>query len=324
MNLEYQVLLAVGLDLLVGDPRWLPHPVKGIGRLAVLAEPLARKMIPWPRAAGIAAWLCIVGAAGAAAWGLVRLAGMAHPVAADVVSILLIYTTVCARDLVGHSCEVYRALRAGDLPLARRKVGRIVGRDTAELDESGIVRADVESVAESTVDGVTAPLFYAILAGPVGAIVYRAVNTLDSMYGYRNERYLKFGWAAARMDDLANFIPARMTGPLAAVAAALLMRRPIHCLRILVRDCRKHQSPNAGFGEAAMAGALGVQLGGVNHYHGEPLAKPTIGEPLEPLRRRHILWANAMALTTLAVFLAAGIGLRIGIVALVHYGRTLT
>ena len=224
MRLEYQILLAVLLDLLIGDPRWRLHPVRLIGWLAAQLETVTRAVLP-ARAAGALTALAVIAAAGGAAWGLVRLAGAIHPYAADAVRIALIYTTIAARDLAQHSMSVYRALVQGDLPEARKRVGLIVGRDTADLDERGVTRAAVESVAESIVDGVTAPLFFAAIAGPVGAVVYRAVNTLDSMFGYRNERYLRFGWASARLDDAANFIPARLTAPLICLAA-LLLRGP--------------------------------------------------------------------------------------------------
>ncbi len=157
-------------------------------------------------------------------------------------------------------------------------MGAIVGRDTDRLDEAGVTRAAVESVAESTVDGVTAPLMFAVVAGPVGAMVYRAINTLDSLFGHQDERYGQFGWAAARIDDVANYVPARCTAPLVCLAALLLRLRPRLAWRTLLRDGRNHTSPNAGLTEAAMAGALGVQLGGVNYYDGQPLEKPTIGE----------------------------------------------
>ena len=189
------------------------------------------------------------------------------------VSILVIYTTIAARDLARHSMAVLRPLAAGDLVEARRRVALIVGRDTARLDEAGVVRAAVESVAESTVDGVTAPLFFAVVAGPVGAMVYRAINTLDSMFGHQDERYREFGWAAARIDDLANYLPARLTAPLVCLAALLLRQRPRLACAILARDGRKHASPNAGLTEAAMAGALGVQLGGVNYYDGQTVGQ---------------------------------------------------
>ena len=181
---------------------------------------------------------------------------------------------------------VFRPLAAGNLVEARRRVGAIVGRDTDRLDEAGVVRAAVESVAESTVDGVTAPLFFAAVAGPVGAMVYRAVNTLDSMFGHQDDAYRRFGWAAARIDDLANYLPARLTAPLLCLAA-LLLRLAVRAgaARSLLRDGRNHASPNSGLAEAAMAGALGVQLGGLTYYDGQPLEKPTIGDAIVPLSR---------------------------------------
>ncbi|MFA5042995.1 MAG: adenosylcobinamide-phosphate synthase CbiB [Kiritimatiellia bacterium] len=314
MNLTYQIIAAVALDLLLGDPRWLPHPARGIGRLAQWLEQSTRHLIRSQRAAGIVTVLLVIVTAVASAWGAIYLAGLCHPLAADIVSIIVIYTTIAARDLVRHSCAVFRALTAGDLEQARRRVAEIVGRDTANLDEAGVARAAVECVAESTVDGVTAPLFFAIVAGPVGAIVYRAINTLDSTFGYTTDRYIRFGWAAAKLDDLANYLPARITAPLIGLAAALLGRHPMQSWRILRRDGRKHESPNAGLPEAALAGALGIRLGGLNYYGGEPLAKPAIGEPLVPIQAEHILAANAVMLVTLALFLALGLAVRFYVV----------
>jgi adenosylcobinamide-phosphate synthase len=236
-------------------------------------------------------------------------------------SVLVIYTTIAARDLARHSMAVLRPLAAGDLIEARRRVAAIVGRDTDRLDEAGVVRAAVESVAESTVDGVTAPLMFAALAGPVGAMVYRAINTLDSLFGHQDERYGQFGWAAARIDDLANYLPARLTAPLLCLAALLLRLRPGLAWRTLLRDGRNHASPNAGLTEAAMAGALGVHLGGVNHYDGQPLEKPTIGEAIVPLSARHIRLANALMFTTAGLFLMACLVLRAGSLHLWHTWR---
>jgi adenosylcobinamide-phosphate synthase len=312
MRLEYQILMAVALDLLVGDPAWLPHPVRGIGWLASRLEGLARRVLGPTRLAGLLTALTVYAAAGAAAWGAIAVAAMVHPLAGDAVSIGVIYATIAARDLVQHSMAVWRPLAHGDLSEARRRVGAIVGRDTDRLDEAGVIRAAVESVAESTVDGVTAPLFFAVVAGPVGAMVYRAVNTLDSMFGHQDDRYRRFGWAAARIDDLANYLPARLTAPLLCLAALLLRQRAGRALRILRRDGRNHASPNAGLTEGAMAGALGVQLGGVNYYDGQPLEKPPIGDAVVPLSPRHIRLANALMLMTTALFLAASLGLRAG------------
>lgn len=322
MNLTWQILAAVALDLLLGDPRWLPHPVRAIGFLAQRLEQPLRRLIPDERTSGVVMVLLVVATTGLSAWALISLAELFHPRAGDIVAVILIYTTIAARDLERHSYAVFRALSAEDLAEARRRLSRIVGRDTAHLDARGVTRATLESVAESTVDGVTAPLFFALLAGPVGAIVYRAINTLDSIVGYTDKRYLRFGWAAARLDDLANYLPARLTAPLIACAATLLGQHGAQSWRILRRDGRRHASPNAGLPEAAMAGALGVQLGGIDYYAGEPLAKPTIGDPTIPLAAEHILLANALMFVTLALFLALGLGLRYAVIHLQHVGIT--
>lgn len=298
MRLEYQVAIAFGLDLLLGDPRWLPHPVKLIGRFAAALESPLRRLVTSARLAGILTVAAVLGATGLGTWLLLQGAGTLHPRVGDLVSILLLYTCLAASDLARHSSRVFRALADGDLAEARRRVGMMVGRDTDRLDEHQVVRAAVESVAENLVDGVTAPLFFAVLGGPVGAMLYKAVNTLDSTFGYKNERWLEFGWAAARLDDLVNWLPARLTAPLLAVAAAPLGLRPRDALRIVVRDRRKHPSPNAGLAEAAVAGALGVQLGGLNFYFGRASERPRLGDPLQPLARRHICQANRLMLVT--------------------------
>ncbi|MCK5803722.1 MAG: cobalamin biosynthesis protein CobD [Lentisphaeria bacterium] len=310
VGIERQLLAALALDLLVGDPSWLPHPVRWMGAGALRAESLLRRVISSERLAGICAGLLVMVLSGLSAWLLLHSCGRIHPLVADGMGALLIYTTLAARDLARHADRVFRALVAGDLPEARRQVGMIVGRDTDELDEEDVTRAAVESIAESTVDGVTAPIFFALLFGPVGAIVYRAINTLDSTFGYRNERYLRFGWFSARIDDLANLVPARLTIVAAIPAAAFLGLKARRSLRMVLRDGRNHASPNSGLMEAAMAGALGVQLGGTNNYFGTPMTKPTIGDPDTPLRANHIPQACRFMFATSAVFAAVGILLR--------------
>lgn len=316
MNLAYEIVAAMALDLAIGDPRWLPHSVRGIGWLAQGLEGLTRRCFPWPRLAGLVTAVLVVGVTGLCAYGVVALAARWNPLAGAIVSILLIYTTIAARDLCRHSRAVYRALAEGDLVEARRCVGMIVGRDTEHLDETEVTRAAVESVAESIVDGVTAPLFFAVVAGPVGAMVYRAINTLDSTFGYTNERYREFGWASARLDDAANFIPSRLTAPLVCLAAAFLRMHPAASWRILLRDARNHSSPNSGLAEAAVAGALGVRLGGLNDYFGRPSQKPAIGDATRELAKEHILHANALMLVTSLLFLAMCLGLRFLVIAL--------
>jgi adenosylcobinamide-phosphate synthase len=310
MRLEYQVLIAFGIDLLLGDPRWLPHPVKLIGAFAARLESPLRRAVPNARAAGILAVVLVLGATAFATWLLLAAAGWLHPAVRDLVSIVLLYLCFAARDLARHSHRVYRALTNCDLAEARRSVSMMVGRDTAQLDEPEIVRAAVESVAENIVDGVTAPLLFAVLGGPIAAMLYKAVNTLDSTFGYKNERYFYFGWASARLDDVFNYVPARLTAPLVWLAAALLRLDSMGALRISLRDCRKHPSPNSGLTEAAVAGALSVQLGGLNYYFGQPSERARMGDPKQPTRRAHILQANALLLTTSGLALLLFIGVR--------------
>jgi len=244
---------------------------------------------------------------------LVLGAARLNPAAGIVVNILLLYMTFAARDLVGHSNEVNKALEQDDLMLARSRVSRMVGRDTDSLDELGIVRAAVESVAENTVDGITAPLFFAVLGGPVGAMLYKAINTLDSTFGYKNERYFDFGWASAKIDDIANYLPSRLTAPFVALAAIVLGLRPANAIRICLRDHGKHASPNSGITESAMAGALGVQLGGPVSRHGKPAETPALGEPIVPLDRTCIPKVNRLALATMILFALAFLGIRMAV-----------
>jgi len=294
--------MAVLLDALFGDPRWFPHPVRLIGFLAQQIEYGSRYLFP-AKAAGILTVFGVLGVTGYLLHLLLQLGLLLHPLLHDALGIFVIYTSLAARDLAGHSTAVYRALKEEDLPAARRQVGMIVGRDPEKLDRPGIARAAVESVAESMVDGVTAPLFFAVLAGPYGALLYKAVNTMDSMFGYRNERYGEFGWAAARLDDAANFIPARLTGLLVPVAALVCGYDSRNSRKIFRRDRLKHASPNSGHSEAAVAGALGIRLGGPAVYFKNVVDKPFIGDPLNPIEPGHILQANRLMFLTSFLFL---------------------
>lgn len=319
---ELAVLLAVVINLLVGDPRWLPHPVRAMGAVATGCEWLTRRLIRPPRLAGVVCVLLVLGLCGGMAAGLLILAWQAQPVAGLAVAALTIYSMIAIHDMLKHSRAVHRALVAGALAEARAKVGLIVGRDTQELDEAGVTRAAVESVAESLVDGVTAPLFYALVFGPVGAVVYRASNTMDSMFGHRDDKYREFGWAPARFDDLLNYLPARLTAPLLCLVAAALTGRGWAAWCCLRRDGQRHDSPNAGLAEAAMARALGVQLGGRNYYDGEALDKPTLGDAEVPLAAAQIVRANRLFLATALAFAAAGLAVRVGVLwALAPYLR---
>lgn len=309
MRLELQIILALLLDGLLGDPRRLPHPVRLIGGLALQVENICRWLLRNERLAGIVTVLVVLIATGGIGGLLLRGAGRIDPRMGDLVGILLLYTCFAARDLLAHSRRVYQALAAGDLTEARQRVAWLVGRDTAELDQAGVVRAGVESVAENSSDGIVAPLFWAVVGGPVAALLYKAASTLDSTFGYKNQRYLHFGWAAARLDDLANFIPARLAG-VGLVASALLCGLDWRgAWRIYRRDRGNHASPNSGHPEAATAGALGVQLGGVSSYFGQLVEKSVMGDDVHAPRPDHILAVNRLVLilTVLAaIVLLAG------------------
>ncbi len=310
MRLEYQICAAMALDLALGDPRWLPHPVRLIGNTAVFLERQWRRLVGNEHLAGLATTLSVLAATALATIGLLRGAALLHPYAETACSVFLIYTGVAVTDLARHARAVYEALAMKDLGLARRRVGMIVGRDPSVLDEAGVARATVESVAESMVDGVTAPLFFALLGGPLGAMLYKAVNTMDSTFGYKNERYLRFGWTPARLDDLANLLPARITGLLVPLAAGLAGLDWKNSWKIFRRDRLNHASPNSAHTEAGVAGALGVQLGGSNIYFGKTVVKPFIGDPLVPIAAAHIPAANRLLFLTTLLALALGLALR--------------
>jgi adenosylcobinamide-phosphate synthase len=269
-------------------------------------EALLRRMSFLPlRMAGVLAVLTVVGVTAGTVTLLVSSAFFLHPVAGMAVSVLLLYFSIAPRDLAAHAMAVCHALDGGDLALARQLVSMMVGRDTAELDAEGVTRAALESVAENSSDGVTAPLFYGMLFGPVGAWVYKAVNTLDSMFGYRNDRYLEFGWASARLDDLFNYIPARLTVLAVALAAFILRLYSLDTLRSVRVGARLHESPNAGYPESAFAGALGVKLGGLRSYGGVIRSVPELGlqddEMSTVMLRRSVRLMYATALVFLAV-----------------------
>ncbi len=232
---------------------------------------------------------------------VVRLCAALHPSFGIVAAAWLASTTVAAKGLAQAAYRVLRPLQSGDLAVARRRVGEIVGRDTATLGESEIARAAVETVAENTVDACVAPLFFTLLGGAPGAMAYRAINTLDSMLGHKNETYVHFGWASARLDDLANWIPARLAGIIIPLAAVCVGGNPLRAWQAMIRDARKHPSPNAGLPEAAVAGALGVQLGGLNFYQGVPEHRAVLGERLRPLTGDHIAQTVKIMVITSAI-----------------------
>ncbi len=273
------------LDIVLGDPRWFfPHPVRLIGSAAYSLERTARSLFSGPRAekaSGIAVAVLAAGGSCMAAFVVLKVAFHLHVFLGLVLYTYIIYAVISVGDMVRHVEDVLEALAAGELPLARERVSMLVSRDTSRLDEEGVVRAALESLFENTADGVSAPLFYSALGGPVLAVLYKAVNTLDSMFGYKNERYLYFGWAAARGDDVLSFIPARLAALAYLLAGMGAKRRQWDWKRgwaVLLKDRKKHDSPNSAWPEAAAAGVLGVRLGGADYYGGVELKRPSLNE----------------------------------------------
>jgi adenosylcobinamide-phosphate synthase len=279
----YIIPLAFILDLLVGDPRNLPHPVVFMGRAIESLEPLVRRKIKNEVGAGIVFAVSLIVTAWIIALACVGLAMAVAPLFGDLVQVVLLFFCFSTRSLVKAATEVKDALETQGLEQARRAVSMIVGRETESLDSTGVVRASVETVAENFVDGFLAPLFFAVIGGAPLAVAYKMVNTLDSMVGYKNQRYLLFGRGAARIDDVANYIPARLSIPVIASAAAFIAgkKRGLCAFKTALTQGKLHKSPNSGYPEASFAGALGVKLGGPNRYHGTLVKKPFIGKGLK-------------------------------------------
>ena len=281
---------------MIGDPRLIPHPVRFIGRLCIIYERLVREnfTVLTLKSRGVLAFLLVLLSTLGSSAIIFYVLALIVEGAALVGALAVCYFSIAAGDLVAHSNRVYSHLAADDLPGARSAVAMMVGRDTQSLDSSGVARACVESVSENMVDGITAPLFWAFigaLTGPVlqvqpligaalGSTFYKAINTMDSMYGYKNDKYLEFGWCAARVDDLANFLPARLSGLCLIGAAYLLKFNGRGAAHVFKMDRLKSSSPNSGHSEAAAAGALQIELGGLSSYFGRPAFKEYIGQGL--------------------------------------------
>lgn len=307
------LLLGFLLDLLLGDPHWLPHPVQAIGKLIAGLERPLRALFPetpaGERAAGTVLVVLAAGISSGAAWGLLFLAGLVNSWLAFGLEAVLSYQCLAARSLRDESMKVYQTIKKGTLDEARRAVSMIVGRDVDRLDETGVVKAAVETVAENASDGVIAPLLFLALGGGVLGMAYKSVNTMDSMVGYRNERFRYYGTCAARLDDVLNFIPARVSGILLCLAAPLCGLDGRNAWKIFRRDRLKHKSPNSAHTEAAAAGALGVELAGNGYYFGKLVEKPVIGDALRPVTPEDIVRVNRLmyagAVLALVLFCAA-------------------
>lgn len=272
------LLAAFILDTLMGDPRWLPHPVVWMGRAISFFEGKFRSVFPHLLVSGLVFALFLIATVWVLSFGLVKLALAIHPVVGILVQAVLLFYCFSVKSLVQAAREVAAPLKAGNLAEARKQVAMIVGRETQTLDREAVTRAAIETVAENFVDGFLSPLFFFVLLGVPGALAYKMINTLDSMVGYKNEAYILFGRASARIDDAANFIPARLSMFVISAAAAILSpKKGIRAWNTARAEGRKHKSPNAGFPEASFAGALGMRMGGPNVYHGQLVEKPYIG-----------------------------------------------
>ncbi len=310
-----EIVAACALDAAIGDPRTLPHPVRWMGSVSSYVHRRVRGFGIGPlalRAAGVLVALGLPATVFVCGWALIAGGAAIQQWMGQAIGICLASTTLAWKDLIDHARAVSSALKAGSLEQARQAVGLIVGRDTEHLSETEVVRAAVESVAESACDGIIAPLMFLVVGGPPLALAYKAVSTLDSMIGHRDEPYREFGWASARLDDVANWIPARITAWLITAAAGLVLlsaKAVKQSGAILLRDGDKHPSPNSGRPEAAMAGALGVQLGGVNYYGGHRHERPVLGDGGAPLSARHV--DQAESIVTVAYLMAIAISVRL-------------
>lgn len=286
------------LDLLIGDPYNWPHPIRLIGKAIEKLEPMFRHLFPKSKSgelgAGMMMAVCIIALSFAVPVVVLWVAYKLHLILGLAVETVMCYQILAVKALKTESMKVYTELEKGDLEGARQKVAMIVGRDTASLDQEGIIKAAVETVAENTSDGTVAPLLFLAIGGAPLGFLYKAVNTLDSMIGYKNNRYLYFGRFAAKLDDVLNYIPARLSGLLMIVASAFCGLDFKNAARIYKRDRQNHASPNSAHTEAVCAGALNVQLAGNAYYFGKLYEKKTIGDDNRPIDKRDIVLANRL------------------------------
>lgn len=316
MNFSISLIIALLLDAFFGDPKGYPHPVKVIGWGCSRLEKNTRKIFNNELFAGLVTVLMVLAVTAGFLFSLVTASRLIHETVEILLSVALLSTTVAVNDLLHHSTNVYKALAEKSLNEARSEVGKIVGRDTDDLEREDIAKACVETVAENMVDGITAPIFFACLTslfsplvslspiscGVIGALLYKAVNTMDSMFGYKNQRYLLFGRTAAKLDDAVNFLPARISGICLIIAVYLLKYDYKKSFKTFLRDRLNHSSPNAGHTEAVVAGALGIELGGPSLYFGNVVDKPTMGTKTRNINEDDILATNRLVVVGSIIF----------------------
>ncbi|WP_035294264.1 adenosylcobinamide-phosphate synthase CbiB [Clostridium sp. KNHs214] len=285
------VLIAVAIDWLIGDPYGFPHPVIYIGKFIRFLEKGFRKISKKPGQLKFFGGIIVILVAGtsfAIPYFILKFTEK-MPLIHHGLSILILWTTIACKCLKEEAMKVYKALKNKDIEDARLKLSYIVGRETKHLSEDEVIRADVETVAENTADGVIAPLIFAMIGGAPLAMMYKGINTMDSMLGYLTKEYKDIGYFPAKVDDVFNLIPARVTGILMCIVSPLVGGNIIKSFKIMIRDRENHKSPNCAYPEAAAAGAMRVQLGGTNTYFGEVIYKPTIGDKIIDLTKEHIV-----------------------------------
>lgn len=326
MNTVYlfgDIVIAYIIDLMAGDPYWLPHPVRFIGWLIQRCESVLRhftqhedpdRKAKKERMAGTVLMLTVVSVTFLIVFVIVNLAARVHPLLFHMVNIYFIYSSLAAKCLADEAKKVFTVLEQGDLPEARKRLSMLVGRQTEHLDTQEVARGVIETTAENTVDGILSPMIYAILGSFWGleapfAYAFKAMSTLDSMVGYKNDAYLHFGRTSAKTDDAANYIPARLSGGIIPIAAWLCSLNASKSFAIMRRDRRNHKSPNCAYPEAAFAGALGIRIGGTNIYFGQAVEKPTIGDADREINAQDIPRAIRLMYCTSTLTLVLGIGL---------------
>lgn len=301
------LLAAVILDLLIGDPKFYTHPVVLIGRLIKFLEKKLKnnsESEAIQKIKGIILVIVVLLLTFVITYIVIFIGSTLNYYLGIIIKVLILYTTLAIKGLSKAALEIFNQLIEGDVAGARRSLNMIVGRDTNQLKENEIIRGTIETVAENTSDGIIAPLFYFLLGGPIAAVLYKAINTMDSMLGYRNEEYQYFGWAAARLDDVVNYIPARLTAILIVISSYIYRKDYKKSFKIIIRDAKKHVSPNAGYPEAAIAGALNIQLGGINYYFGKESKKALLGDKIVDFKIKQIKeTVNLMIITTFSFIL---------------------
>lgn len=315
------LVLGFFIDLLVGDPRWLYHPVRFIGNGISFLESCFRRWFPatqkGERMGGFLLVILICAGSALVPLGILYVAYEIHTLLGIGMETFFCYQMLAVKSLKQESMRVFEELEKGDLKGARYAVSMIVGRDTQSLDEVGVTKAAVETVAENTSDGIIAPLFYMAIGGPVLMFFYKGVNTMDSMVGYKNEKYLNFGRYAAKLDDLLNYIPARISAWLMIAGARVLGFDSKNAVKIFKRDRYNHASPNSAQTEAVMAGALDIQLAGNAYYFGKLCKKPTIGDAIRPVEKKDIPRANQLLYVSAALGTGIFAVIRLGIQGLI-------